>query len=282
MAKLKIAPRKRFKPILKGTPLRVSVSIEKRYAAAICKAIDVMAQDTEQAIKELFEADNYAGDYSMDANIGSQARILFNGLSKRFDAMFAKIANPISEAMIDQVDNNSAATLKNSLCSIAGHMQFDTKILTGELNEVMTAATTESALLIKRVSAKYLDQIAGEVLRSIQSGNGLADLQPELTKYKVQTKNWARNVAKDQTNKAYSGLNAGRMQALGVDKYKWVHSHGGQHPNLYHLNELDGKICSLSNPPIIDKKTGTRGKPGDWFYCSCTMTPVVTFDDDED
>ena len=281
-AKVKLIPRKQALVdkgrTLKGKTLRVAVSIESRMAESILKAIDRMTRETEREIRKLFEADNYAGDYGMDANIGAQARILMNGLNVQFDQMFARVATPITETMLDQVDKNSAATLKSSLLDMAGTMTFKTDIMTGPLQEMIAASAAESVALIKRVPAKYLDQITGNVMRAITQGNGLQDIVPMLEKQKVQVRNWAQNVAMDQTRKVYNGLNAGRMQALGIEKYRWVHSGGSNQPRDYHQHVLNGQIFSLDKDPVIQLKPRVRGKPGFLPYCRCTMCPVVEID----
>ncbi len=265
-AKIRLLPNKRNKTI-KGKTLRVAVSIETRYAERLLAVIDRMTRIAEREVKRLFEADNYAGDYAMDANIGSQARILTNSLASRFDDMFARIAQPVTDTMIEQADNNSAATLKTSLRDIGADMTFSTDIMTAELRETIAASAAESVALIKRVPAKYLDNITGGVMRAITSGNGLEDIYPLLEKQKVEVRNWVKNVAMDQTRKVYNSINAGRMKALGMTKYEWVHSGGSNHPRAYHKDVLNGKIFSLEDPPIIDKKSGLRGKPGDAVYC---------------
>ncbi len=286
-AKIRLMPRKQAQldktRMLSGKTLRISVAIESRYAETLLKYIERMTRETEREVRKLFEADNYAGEYGMDANIGAQGRILMNSLSEQFEAMFARVSGEATDTMIDQTDKNSSATLKSSLKDIAGGITFKTDIMTGELRETIAASAAESVALIKRVPAKYLDQITGGVMRAITSGNGLQDIVPLLAKQKVQVKNWAINVAHDQTRKVYNGLNAGRMKALGLNKYRWVHSGGSNDPREYHMNVLNGNIYSLDKPPIIQLKKGktpqVRGKPGDLPFCRCTMCPVLSFED---
>ena len=265
--------------ILRGKTLNVSVGIAARASDRIIKRIEDMERMTRKALEELFAGENYHGDYTADANIGKQAGVVLNKLSGQFDEMFNRIAKPVAETMVNQVDKNSAVTLKGSLMDVAGHMQFKTDVLTGELREMLSATVNMSVNLIKRVPAEYLDSISGSVLSAIQSGNGLQDIVPMLEKQGVKVRNWAKNVALDQTRKAYNGLNAGRMEALGMKKYEWVHSGGSDEPRMYHRDVLDGQIFSLDDDPVIDLKTGERGKPGQAINCRCTMRPVISFDD---
>ena len=122
--------------------------------------------------------------------------------------------------------------------------------------------------------------MTGAVMRSITTGKGVADLVPFFDRYEGITIRRARIIANDQTKKAYSNMNAIRMQKLGVDKYEWVHSSGGQEPRELHLH-LNGSICSLKDPPIIQYAKGNqpeiRGKPGDLINCRCTMRPIIDF-----
>lgn len=287
-AKVKLIPNKmawvnRFNvPQLKGSPLRVSVGIEARYVAALNKAIDVMVRETKKAIAEI---DDVAEDGAMDASTASQARIVMNALSRKFNKMFAQLATPVAQKMVSEADKNSAATLKASVTEMTGSYALKTDILTTELNDIITASVAVNVDLIKRVPQKYLDQVKGDVLRSIQSGRGTADLVPALEKQGVTVKNWAHNVALDQTRKAYNAINAGRMEALGLDDYEWIHSGGSNHPRSYHKNVLNGTMCKLSDPPVIQKAEGSqrevRGKPGDLPFCRCIMRPVIKFDEDK-
>lgn len=285
-AKIRLMPRKQAwvdqfgVSKLRGTPLRVAVSIESRYAATLHKYIDLMVKETRAAVIALGNDE----EFTMDASDASQARIVMNALSRKFNKMFADLAKPTAEKMVDQVDKNSAATLKGSIGEIVGSpYALKTDILTGELNDIITASVAVNVDLIKRVPQKYLDQVKGDVLRSIQSGRGTADLVPALEKQGVTVRNWAHNVALDQTRKAYNAINAGRLTALGIDYYEWVHSGGSNHPRSFHKNVLNGTTCKLSDPPIIQKAEGgqseIRGKPGDLPYCRCIMRPILKFDD---
>jgi SPP1 gp7 family putative phage head morphogenesis protein len=100
-----------------------------------------------------------------------------------------------------------------------------------------------------------------------------------LQEYEGVTLRRARNIALDQTRKAYNNINKGRMQAIGVQKFEWVHSGGGQKPRELHI-ELDGQVFSFDDLPVIDERTGERGIPGQAINCRCTMVPVIEFETD--
>ena len=128
-------------------------------------------------------------------------------------------------------------------------------------------------------------------MRSITSGKGVTFIEEELLKYKGMTKRRARNIALDQTRKAYNDINLRNMQDAGVKKAEWIHSGGSQKPRTYHMerwdgvsgidngepNGLNGFIFYLDRPPVIDKRTGERGYPAQLPYCHCRMIPIIEF-----
>lgn len=268
---------------LRGSPLIVAGQIATRYNDTLQAAIARMVREVEREIAGLY--DTFAGDgeaWAMDASVASQARILSNAMRNKFAALFAKIAQPAAESMTKQASRDSAQKLNISLKEMSGQLVLKTDVFNDALRDVLTASVAENVALIKRIPETYLDKVQGSVMRSIQTGNGLADLQPDLAKYGVQTRNWAKNVALDQTRKAYNSINASRMQSLGVKEFEWVHSGGSAHPREYHRDELNGKIFSFDNLPHLDGPTqGEKGIPGQAPYCRCTMRPIFRFDDDE-
>ena len=133
--------------------------------------------------------------------------------------------------------------------------------------------------LIKSIPSEYFRDIQQAVLSSIADGKGLADLTTFLEEQQGVQSRRAKNIAIDQTHKAYNGLNRGRMVQSGIKKFEWVHSGGGLHPRPLHLDQLNGKVFSFDKLPIIEEGTGERGIPGQAINCRCTMVPVIDFKD---
>lgn len=42
---------------------------------------------------------------------------------------------------------------------------------------------------------------------------------------------------------------------------------------------LNGGIFDIDDPPVIDKRTGEKGFPGQLSYCMCIMQAVLDFED---
>lgn len=263
------------RPQFKGLVLRVSAGAEARYAARVAKLVDRMIATTEREVVRLFESRvAIASHVTTDASISSQARILTNSLMQRFEVMFAKYARPYAETMVDDADRSSELGVKRSLRAASDKIKLKGNITNGVTRDVARASIAENVGLIKSIPQKYLTSVQGAVMRSITTGNGLQDLQPFLEKQKGQTKRSAKNMALDQTRKAYNSLNKARMEKLGVQSFEWIHTGGGQKPRPQHV-EMSGEIYSFAELPIIDNATGERGIPGQLPNCRCVMRPVV-------
>lgn len=265
-----------------GKTLPAPVGIGTRYDAQLQALIAEMLRETEREVRRLFESPVAVESHVMtDASISSQARILINALQTTFSLRFAQRAKPLAERMVRQATDASATAVKRSLKSLSAGMSLPTASLkTGPLAEIVKASVAENVGLIKSIPAEYLDNVRGAVMRSITTGNGLQDLVPFMEKQNGQTKRRAKNVALDQTRKAYQSMNAERMKAAGVKSFEWVHSGGGQKPRPDHV-AMSGNIYRYDNLPVIDERTGERGIPGQAPNCRCTARPVLDFGDDE-
>lgn len=264
---------------VKGTPLNPNAAIEARYYAEMAKLIDRMTAETSRKIMALFKREPAQEYFAQDISVASQARVLTNALKDKFYQIFNLASRPMAERMTDEEDDSSAASLKASLKQLSGGLTLRTDLLTGDLKQVLNATITENVGLIRSIATQYLDGVQGAVMRSITTGNGLADLVPYLKNHDGITLRRARIIARDQTRKAFSNINSERMKKIGITEYEWLHSAGGQKPRKLHV-AMSGKIYSLEKPPVIDQKTGQRGKPGDLINCRCRMVPVIRFDED--
>jgi len=269
-----------FKNGLVGGALRPNASIAADYSKPTINLIELMSRDVERELKKLFKENHFG--YGMDASISSQARILINYLIAKWGKRFNKIAKSSTDRMIERTIRNSAVTLGLSLKDASEDFKIDTSFRNEQINDVIKASTQEAANLIKLIPQKYLAEVQGQVMRSITTGKGMEDLVPFLTKKYNGNIRHARNVALDQTRKAYQSINTSRLKTLGVKKFIWIHSGGGKEPRLDHI-KMSGNEYSFADPPIIGVMYGeeVRGLPGDLPNCRCICKPVINFDLEE-
>lgn len=247
-------------------------------------------RDVERQVTQLLETDTAQSYFAldsrtgMDASISSMAQRLLNEITKKYDNIFGDASKLLSRRMVDQADKMSQRQISNSIKKMTGGVTLKGDILSSDLKETMKASISANADLIVSIESQYIDKVKDAVYRSIASGNGMADLKPFFEKQFGMTERKAKNIALDQTRKAYSSLNADRMRKVGMNKFEWVHSGGGHKPRELHITDwpagLNGGIFDVNDPPVIDEKTGERGLPGHAINCKCVMRPLLEFGDD--
>lgn len=263
---------------LKGKALNPNAALEARYYHEMANLIGRMISETREALAKLYVKPVATEYFAQDDTMSAQAKMVLAKLMQKFEPIFNIASKPLATRMAAEASKSSASSLQSSLKQLSGGLTLKTDILTGELKDILSATIAENVSLIKSIPDQYFTQISGAVMRSITTGNGEADLIPFLQKQTGVTLRRAQIIARDQTRKAFSNINATRMQQVGLDEYEWLHSAGGQHPRKLH-QRMSGGIYSLSRPPIIDEKTGQRGKPGDLINCRCRMVPIIKFNE---
>jgi len=273
---LKMTMKPKKNSIVAGA-LRPNAGISTDYAKPIVNELGLMFRDVQRELKKTFSENHYG--QAMDASLASQSRMLLNWLLRKWQPRFDEIAKSATERMIQRTIKNSTITLRNSLKEALPDLSIDTSFSNEQLQEVIKASTLEAANLIKIIPYKFLNEVQGQVMRSITTGKGMEDLVPFLTKkYKGNVRH-ARLVALDQTRKAYQSINTTRLKTLGVKKFIWIHSGGGKEPRELHI-KMSGNEYSFDDPPFIGVMYGSdvHGLPGDLPNCRCICKPVLNFD----
>lgn len=265
--------------------LRPSASLEIAYANKWEALVKQMHAETVAAVLAEYGGSDATG---MDAADDGPKLSFWDRLLAKLTGKFEKAAGGLATGMIKRLDTDAKNGLERSLREVSE--AFTLKYRNpGDVQAVIDKRIDENVHYIKLIPEKYLDGVRKSVSASIEQGNGLQDLLPAMEERYGEAKRHARNVALDQTRKAYTAINTARMKDSGIKQFEWVHSGGSQEPRRLHQKSassggLNGGIYDLDNPPVIDEKTGERGLPGHAINCRCTMRPIVTFDfgDDDD
>ncbi|MDR2743897.1 MAG: minor capsid protein [Desulfovibrio sp.] len=263
-----------------GSPVAPNAGVEDWYMKELARLTDAMHETALREIEKLFRAEGGNLGYSEDASLSSQARITMNGLRRVFARLFARKAGELADAMIAKASRANAAGVKASLKELSGGLAIKTDFISGKLAETLKAAITENVGLIRSIPQRYLEKVEGAVMRSITTGNGMADLVPELRELGDITVTRARFIARDQCNKANAALTRGRLESAGIRHFQWIHSGRSREPRPLH-EWLNGQVFAFDDPPVIDGKTGKKGFPGDLINCKCRMRPYMKFEEAE-
>ena len=249
---------------------------EARYQARLDKLVEAMTAVTLREVERLYRSQWAADGVAMDVSFTAAAARLLRRLTSRFTALFTDRAGGLAEALAKGVSDSAARGLGESLKKVSGGVTLKTDVVSGKVAEVTSAGIRDNVALIKSIPSDYFQKIQGEVMRSIQTGKGMADLVPAIEAHGHSTKKRAELIARDQTSKATTAINKARMDGPGIKKFEWLHSGGGKEPRQLH-KDMSGKIFDLNDPPVIDERTGERGLPGQLINCRCRMVPVISF-----
>lgn len=286
-------PKRKRDNLLRGKRLNYNVSQQLKYQKQLLSLVRQMAAETKKRVSDLFR-DDVSEEFfeqqkeaaSMDASITAQAKKVMNKLLDKYETLFSFKSKIAAEKMVNGAKQTSKSSLYTSLKELSGGLSLKTGVVPKGMEDVSNAIITENVSLIKSIPSQYFKDVIGSVMRSITTGDGLKTLIPQIQKYNGITERRAKNIALDQTRKAYNSINKQRMQSIGVKQFEWVHSGGGQKPRRSHI-ALDGKIFSFDKLPVINQEqvdkgyeAPIRGIPGQAINCRCTMIPVIEFDDE--
>lgn len=262
-----------------GKPLIPSAAIADKYAKAVQVLIREMVRETAAELKAMFSAPGYALDGKHDdvedGSPAARSQIILNKLMKKYRGKFDDLATMATDRMIKATLKHVDTTSGLSLRELGAGFELP-DFWSSRLREIVAASTKEATQLIKTIPERFLSQVQGETMRSITSGRGMADLTPFLAEKYGQNLRKAKNVALDQTRKAYSNLAAQRMRDAGVQEFEWRHSHGAHDPRKQHQS-WSGKIFRYDDPPV-DETFGPV-LPGQAINCRCFARPVLRFGD---
>lgn len=250
---------------LRGLALHNPVGIEERYSRELRKLAREMTKATQEAVKELFRTPDAKEFFAQDASIALQARQMLNLLTSRFDRLYTSYASRLARRMLGEVDEQSKANLRRSFKKMTGEVTLKVEDMPQGMRDMFEASISENVDLIKSIPTQYLDRIKGAVNRSITGTGGIGPLQEEIKKYGNMSERRSRNIALDQTRKAYQTVNIERSKAAGVKKGIWIHTGGTKEPRPSH-KAFSGKEFVLSEgAPLGDK--GENVVPGECVNC---------------
>lgn len=286
--------------IVKGKPLNFNVGLQRWYARELEKLVESLVKEVYNEIKPLYKANKEQITFTTDDSISSQSRIRLNALRRKYEKKFGDKGAELARKMVAKTNRYSVssfwAVLNDMVTPEDGNKpSFAMKgsAISPEKEEIIKALIFENVSLIKSVQSEYFTRITGTVSRSIQAGLGVTHIEEELLKYKNITKRRARNIALDQTRKAYNSISLRNMQDANIQEGEWLHSGGSQNPRTYHQTKWDGKSGLNGGQPNglngyifrLDRGAPNEsGKTPDYIFpgqepnCHCRIRPIIRFD----
>lgn len=186
----------------------------------------------------------------------------------RFDDAAPELARYFAQAANKRSDKRLQAILKDNGFSVKFKM-------TRAQQDVLHATINQNVALIKSIPRKYLADVEGAVMRSVQTGRDLESLTRELQASYGVTKRRAAFIARDQNNKATASLQRARQIEIGIKQAVWIHSAGGKVPRPSHVKAGRDRVVYDVTKGWFDPDEEEWILPGELINCRCVSRSVV-------
>ena len=274
--------KKKKEQILVGKPLIPNAGVRTWYTKELNDLVAQMDERTRRDVLEIFRTVAAKG-----GSVESQERILLSKLERYYEDLFKRKAKELGQAMVSKQNRSVSAALRASIAGFVGQQAFvpvKTFTLSGAVLKDFKGSVNQNVNLIRSLQSEYFTRIKGAVYRAIIDGQGSGYLRDELLKYGAAGKRRARNIARDQTHKAYEALSRARMKEAGLQYWQWEHGDGTKTVRHYHILDVSKGGLNHSvhkmGEKAHDKTKGIEREilPGELPFCTCRMRPVIKFD----
>lgn len=142
----------------------------------------------------------------------------------------------------------------------------------------MRAFRDENVALIKSLADEKVSRVRG-ILDDAGPGTRVEEIAKTIREMGDVTRSRAELIARDQVLKLNAEVTEVRHKAAGITEFVWSTSRDERvRPDH---KALEGQRFRYDDPPIVDRRRGTKGLPGTGsVQCRCVAIPVIPgFDD---
>ena len=139
--------------------------------------------------------------------------------------------------------------------------------------EIAKNYTNNLNYYIQKWSKQEIVKLRRDLEPFVMSGYRAESLEELIQKHKNVSARKAKFLARQETKLLVAEYRKNRFKEHGVTQYIWKAVMDERTRELH--RELNGRIFSWDNPPIIDAQSGETGSPAQAFGCRCVAIPVV-------
>lgn len=143
-----------------------------------------------------------------------------------------------------------------------------------QLGEIAKNYTYNLNYYIQKWTEGEIVKLRQEIQDIVLGGGRAESLEDMIKRRKGVSRRKAKFLARQETKLLVAEYRKNRFKQEGVSQYRWSTVLDGRERELH--RELNGRIFSWDEPPIIDASTGERGNPGEAYNCRCSAIPVIS------
>jgi SPP1 gp7 family putative phage head morphogenesis protein len=254
--------------VIKLRPIRPNAGLEALYRRRLRALLERMHRSVMRWVPATWRADPPA-TLAADA-AAADLRGTMRDLRRQWEGQFDDMALRLADYFAKDAEARSTGQLKRILEKGGISVRFR---MTAGMRDALQATIAEQVRLIKSIPARYLDDVEGAVMRSVQAGRDLGTLTQEIEQAYGVGRRRAALIARDQNNKSTSAMAARRQLDIGIEDGIWRHSHAGKTPRPTHVR-MDGRRFKIADG-MYDSAEGRYVHPGELVNCRCGWSPVL-------
>ncbi|WP_029335315.1 phage head morphogenesis protein [Komagataeibacter europaeus] len=250
-------------------PIRPNAGIGASYERDLIALIDEMERSLRYWLRSRYR--KVEGRITQDASPAAELQDLMDRLTAKWRLRFNELAEYLAPQFVDKAASSVDKAYRRELDRSAG---FAIKFRPTEgVTDAVHACVNENVLLIKSIGEQHLGEVNQMVMRAVAHGGDLGELTKGLQERFGITRRRAANIARDQNAKVTSAINKQRQIETGLFEAEWVHSAGGKHPRVSHVEAGQKKLrFDVREGALID---GQRIWPGQLPNCRCSSRVIL-------
>lgn len=231
-----------------------------RYIELVTRGLKTLVPDLkEEAADELPKP-------RMDANIDKKVMDILKWTDKELSKTFPdRILQTWAKGMISHVSRNSKKDMQKTLDKVG--IDAESLMHNRGLTPYLQNCVDQNVGLIRSMTREKRDTFKNGLVAMITADAPQDQIRQMIQKHYGTTRAKARILARDQTGKLNGQINRFRQEQLGGKRYVWRGAMDSREREDH--KRLQGKIFRWDDPPIVDRRTGRRGHPGEDYQCRC-------------
>ena len=265
--------KKARKPIRAGTSVRPRRSLEVLYRDTLFQLVSLLKLATAEVSQAIALGVERPRLIALIASKMESTGKALEALAPRAASTWASAANAANKQQVEAMVARSLG------------VEWATIMASSAIAGAVETAIVANVSLIRTIGEQHWGRVIEAVTANYQGKTFVeGSLTNRLAKIGNLSKRQAKRIARDQTSKLCSSLNAIRQQDAGINRYTWRNSQdqrvvgnpGGLYPegNAVHGNhwEREGQEFRWDQPP-------EDGHPGQPIECRCSAEPIIDLEE---